>query len=331
MPETERTRILTGDVDGHPAVAAWSRINSPRERPSQVRVLKESRKSAVYRLQGVGAEGAVIAKRYEAQAARLETALYRDVFPKVSAPTPRFYGSEEIAGGEFWWIFLEDGGNRTCISRSSRHQELAVRWLAALHTSAHLLDLGSLPDAGPRHYLDYHLREGREQILGNLDNPAFSREHRRFLEEMVADLDLVASRWDEVEQFCSRMPRTLVHGDFVPKNIRIKDRAGASVLLAFDWETAGRSVPAADIALCPDIYAYLQLVRETWPQISIEDLHGLVLYGRVFRVLASICWETYSLASKWAAMEMKTMCYFETELADLIRTLGWAKLRRRSG
>jgi aminoglycoside phosphotransferase (APT) family kinase protein len=121
------------------------------------------------------------------------------------------------------------------------------------------------------------------------------------------------------------MPKTLVHGDFVAKNIRIKDRVGAPALLPFDWETAGHGAPAADVALCPDAHAYWLLVREAWPHIGMEDINVQVVVGRLFRVLASICWEAYSLAGRWAALEMKTMGYFAAELSGLIRILGWAR------
>jgi hypothetical protein len=330
MREIEQGRALTGDLDCHPAVQAWARNTSLSERPTQVEVLKESRKTAVYRMEGVGPDGAVIAKRCEAPAAKLETILYREVFPRLSATTPVFYGSEEIPGGEYWWVFLEDGGNEAKTSWRGCEKTLAVQWLAALHTSSYLLDLEFLPDAGPASYLDLHLREGRKQILDNLGNPAFSHAERDFLRKIVADMEAVACRWDEVERFSSGMPKTLVHGDFVSKNIRIKDRAGEKVLLVFDWETAGHGVPAADLALCPDTRAYLRLVNQTWPQTSEEDIRRLVLQGRLFRVLASICWQSYSLASKWAVLEMKTMGYFQAELTELMRVFGWSAGRRRS-
>jgi hypothetical protein len=171
-----------------------------------------------------------VAKRCEADTAKVEIALYGEVFPKISAPTLRFYGSEEIPGAEYCWIFLEDGGDRKCSYRRKPDRALAVEWLAALHTSAHHLDLDFLP--GPDLYFASHLREGRELIAGSLDNPVFSSEHRGLLSQVVRDLEITAFHRDEVAAYCSKMPKTLVHGDFVAKNIRIKDRTGAPALLA---------------------------------------------------------------------------------------------------
>ena len=43
------------------------------------------------------------------------------------------------------------------------------------------------------------------------------------------------------------MPRTFIHGDFAPKNMRVRAGPGGSTLLCFDWGSAGWGVPAADL------------------------------------------------------------------------------------
>jgi Ser/Thr protein kinase RdoA (MazF antagonist) len=103
-----------------------------------------------------------------------------------------------------------------------------------------------LPDRGPGHYPG-HLRSARAAILGNLTNSALSAEDRALLNTIVSQCDALESRWDQVQRTCDRMPRTLVHGDFVVKNVNVRSGPAGPAFLAFDWETAGWGVPAPDL------------------------------------------------------------------------------------
>jgi hypothetical protein len=74
--------------------------------------------------------------------------------------------------------------------------------------------------------------------------------------------------WSELEA----MPRTLIHNDFNPRNVALRDRAGRPTLCAYDWELATVHVPQHDAAellafvLQPDVEAsevlhYLEVHR----------------------------------------------------------------------
>jgi NADP-dependent 3-hydroxy-3-methylglutaryl-CoA reductase len=74
--------------------------------------------------------------------------------------------------------------------------------------------------------------------------------------------------WSELES----MPRTLVHNDFNPRNIALRDRAGLSTLCAYDWELATIHVPQHDAAEllsfvlrpdadAPEVIHYVELHR----------------------------------------------------------------------
>jgi len=315
--------ILTENLDEHPAVQAWWRNYSLCELPSQITILKKSRQSTVYRLHDIGPDGTVIAKLCEAEPGRRETVLYRDVFPKISAATPAFLGFEEDPERKTWWMFIEDGGDETC-TPCERDRELAVRWLAALHTSSYLLDLTFLPDVGPNFHLNFHLYAGRERIIDNLKNAAFSTEDRAVLKQIISDLEDVIGRWDQVTQFCATMPKTLVHGDFARKNIRIKWRDGKPAFLTFDWEDAGYGVPAVDMADCPNVHAYWVFVQEIWPHLHESELQQLLLCGRMFGVLAALRWKSSDLAFEWSHREIDTMREHKSELNKITAALGWA-------
>src|SRR5207247_194051 len=129
------------------------------------------------------------------------------------------------------------------------------------------------------------------------------------LERHQARLCDVAAHWDRLEEVCEGAPRTLVHGDFNGKNLRLRSENGHSTIVVFDWEAAGWGVPAADLAQAaqfsrlsasPDLPSYWSMVRERWPNASPEALERLAHCGSAFRALAGLSWELPNLASDWA-------------------------------
>jgi aminoglycoside phosphotransferase (APT) family kinase protein len=117
------------------------------------------------------------------------------------------------------------------------------------------------------------------------------------------------------------MPCTVVHGDFVPKNVRVARRAGRLVVLPFDWETAGWGPPAADLAsfqkgIRPDLTHYANAVAGAWPGLGIDDLMAMSDLGRLFRVLAAIDWASVGLTDRSAGYAAEELDYFVTELED---------------
>src|SRR5207249_2967323 len=97
-------------VEDHPAARAWQEPQPGRGEPASVETLKEAKKSAVYRLNGVWPGGAaIIAKRCVARTAAIERAIYEDILPHLPITALRYYGWTQH-DGEFCWLFLEDAG-----------------------------------------------------------------------------------------------------------------------------------------------------------------------------------------------------------------------------
>src|SRR5439155_16761485 len=96
----------------------------------------------------------------------------------------------------------------------------------------------------------------------------------RMLKALVGDLDVLEARWSEVEKMCQEGYRTVVHGDFVIKNVRVRTTPAGTRLLVFDWEQAGWGIPCADLAqlrdrtVSPDLDTYASALREVSPGIS---------------------------------------------------------------
>ena len=338
MPEYAPTKVIRTHLREHPAFQAWQEIESGRVLPQAIATLVErpgkKGKSAVYRLESVGPRGsAVIAKRCRQANAHTERTIYEDILPQLPVPPLRYYGFVEEPDGEFCWLFVECASGEQYSPLIQEHRLLAARWLALVHSTASTVAASAhLPDRGPAHYL-YHLRSARDTILRNLGNRALGTGDVLFLRAIISRCDYLEPRWRQVERFCEGTPRTLVHGDFVGKNVRIRSGQYGSALLPFDWETAGWGVPAVDLAQSalppttflanPELATYRSLVRGCWPALDLATIERLANYGKIFRCLAAIHWEARSLEYQWVEWPLKNIAVYEAELVDAMRAAGW--------
>src|SRR5207248_2784937 len=129
------------------------------------------------------------------------------------------------------------------------------------------------------------------------------------LDTLIGQCATAAAHWDQVTRFCDRVPRTVVHGDFAPRNLRVGDDRGRAALRAFDWEDAAWAPPALDLiqadpqATCdsanPDMTEYLAAVRASWPELDRNDLRRLGEIGRVFWHALAIRLDADALSPDW--------------------------------
>jgi aminoglycoside phosphotransferase (APT) family kinase protein len=312
----------------HPAVKAWRELQPQRIVPCRIHELKEEDKSAVYRLDGVGAQGsAVIAKLNREGGLLVERTIYEDVLPDVPVPALHYYGFVAEQNGRDCWLFLEDAGGEAYASANTSHRRLAGHWLARVHTSmAGMAVAARLPDRGPAHYRD-HVRSARDTIMRYLSNPVLTDSDASELTALVVLLQALEARWDHVEGCCTAMPRTLVHGDFQARNMRVRMSRRGLTLFPFDWELAGWGVPAPDLdqstgqTACVDLTAYWSGVRKTWPHYEVHDIQEWAVYGQLFRLVASIHWHSLELAYEWVDALMYKMRFYRVVLAQVIQRM----------
>jgi aminoglycoside phosphotransferase (APT) family kinase protein len=118
------------------------------------------------------------------------------------------------------------------------------------------------------------------------------------------------------------MPRTLVHGDFVPKNVRVRKARHGRELVAFDWETAGLAPPAADLVfLAKDTTwtrEYQRRVASFWPAMSGADIDRLARVGTILRLIHGVCWESRSFRYLWIERAMRHMAAYEGHLREAV-------------
>jgi ATP-binding cassette, subfamily B, bacterial len=346
-PKAARTpsasEVIRSGLENHPAVKAWSRFR-PAGQPRALTVLKRKPKSATFRLEGCGPEGAsVIAKRCNRSTAELESTVYEGVLSGLPISSLRYHGT--IEEDEDWcWIFLEDAGGERYSPLIPEHRRLAARWLATLHRSAaEIPEASRLPDRGPDHYLR-HLSSAREALLRQLcDRPA-EREEVRLLATLLLQLEAMDSRWDDVRAFCETLPRTFVHGDLSRRNVRIRAGAAGMDLVAFDWEQAGWGVPAPDVAhlgprnrlsaaryresgqspgfcLDPCLETYGSALRDGSTHLGHETLELMATVGNLFRCIATVDWMSGRFTPAWTPVTTLQLC--SLWLSNAMQVTGW--------
>ena len=327
--------ILRDNLRDHPAAQAWRAIEPERVEPGMIAVIKQWKnhyKSAIYRLAGVGPGGlAVIAKRCLVQTAAVERLIYEEFLPRLPLPTLGYYGSVDAPDGESCWLFLEEAGGDLYSPQNNAHRALAARWLAAVHNTGRHLDWETrLPDRGPKHYWQL-LQSCRARVREHFTNPNLPVEGAAVLQTVAEQCDVLEEHWNELEETCHGMPRTLVHGDFGNKNVRVRPSARGLELLVFDWEFAGWGVPSTDLAqesrtISPDLGVYRSCL-EGWPMMEDEGrIQQLAAYGRCFRLLDSMWWESFALRfGRPECLIEPIVCLkvFAERLARAFRAAGW--------
>src|SRR5436309_15857353 len=194
-----------------------------------------------------------------------------------------------------------------------------------------------LPDRSPVHYLK-RLQASREELVRHFDNPALTGDGIRMLKALVGDLNVLEAYWSEVEKACESCPKTVVHGDFVIKNVRVRTTVAGTSLLVFDWENAGWGVPCADLAqledrtVSPDLDTYAATLRGSWPRISEARVRELADCGRFFRLLDEIGWESPLLTFgpyRFVVKPASRLRVYQGQLHQALLAAGWAEARGR--
>ena len=323
MTETVESTILIA-ADDHPVWLAWSRVGGRWPLSDRIEVVKDEKKSSIYRLHPLSETGrAVIAKRAAAGGIETEAMIYRDVLSELPVSSPHIHGTVPDDDPDFAWLFLEDAGSERLDRNNPEHCDLLARWLGTMNAAASTSrSARSLQSRNADWYLE-QLETGRERVHRGSANPIFEAPHQEVLAAILKQYETVEDRWAELTAFCSDFPETLVHGDVAPKNIVIRREKIPPELFLLDWETAGWATPAVDLSYDVDRGIYYSAVRATWPGISLEQWNRLGQYGRVFRILSAIEWAGHDLEYAWADKPMRYLSDYNKRLSDALAALGW--------
>ena len=308
------------ESDLHPAVAAWSEVNGSRKPVTEVEVVSEKEKSAVYRLRGAGPRGGtVIAKRCRPETAAIERRIYEEVLPQLSMLALGYYGALDVPGRDAW-LFLEDAPGEPYSPHDLDHRTQAGRWLGALHAgAAPVALLPELPDKGPAWFLA-RLRLARGAVLARLDAPTLHPGDRPILAAAVEQCDTLEACWGDFETFSETVPWTLVHGDFASLNIRICHSPQGASVHVYDWEKSGYGPPPVDFVRGLDGGAYYGVIGEAWRHVTEEDVARMAAYAKILR----------PLTHDWSKKPAEKIHNYHVHMAEAMASVGWRDTRVNS-
>jgi thiamine kinase-like enzyme len=319
------------EIAEHPAVVAWRQLSAGYSSPKRLEFMQERRKSSVYKLAGVGQKGvSVIAKRCKRANAEVERIIYEEILPHAPIQTLGYYGCVSL-DEKFSWLFVEDAGEEAYLRSVESHRILAGRWLATVHGSAaKFASSNLLPSRTENYYLEL-LRKSAGVIRRNLNNPLFVSDNRNFFENLLSQLELLEGYWGQIKRFCDSAPRTLVHSDFVAKNLRVRSKQSNEILLPFDWDFAGWGEPTTDLAqftkisASPDLGAYHSIITRYLPQLSRNDVDNLAKFGMIFRLIAAINWSSVYLeeGTKDVKKFLSHLTFYQEWLEKAIQSVKW--------
>ncbi len=231
-----------------------------------------------------------------------ELAIYDQRDERFTRNAPKVYGTHCDHQREAYIAVLEKLDNMVLMDTADHvrgwtraNVEVALRGIAEVHSiwygrEAELLDqpwLGETPTADGMvemtelwDALSVHAREEFPELV--------TRARRERTKQFIAELP---TWWPALEA----MPRTLVHNDFNPRNVALRDVGPSRSLCAYDWELATLHVPQHDLAefLC---FVLREGVRKRNVDYLIE-VHRKTLEDQANTAIDPATWrEGYRLA-----------------------------------
>lgn len=252
----------------------------------------------------------LIAKRGEIEEARFENLLYTTILPRLGLGSLQCFGVVEETDNQFAWLFIEHAGHCKYNTDIREHVNLAAEWLSFLHGSQLELELEDyFRKCGDEHYAA-SLRTARTLVERGIINPVLSPPQQELLHRALHLLDKLEKRWPIVEDICSAVPRCLIHGDFMGKNLRVESNGSKYQLKVFDWEAACWGFPFLDLAESliptsvgmspePDVDSYISSSKCWWPNIEKKSLKGLIGLGKIFWSLDCLRGHAEGLQFEW--------------------------------
>jgi len=184
-----------------------------------------------------------------------ERALYESTNGRLTECMPALLGVLELGERGGCALVLEDVSASTMIDSVDRtpswnpeHIDIVIRDLAGIHASSfgNTASLRTLPWIG--------FVQTTESMTGMSDlwraladhaAPAFAAWSGSDLPDLHRKLVDSMNEWQPV---LDEGPQALIHNDFNPRNICLRNRAGSLSLCAYDWELATLGAPQRDLA-----------------------------------------------------------------------------------
>jgi hypothetical protein len=168
-----------------------------------------------------------------------EIETYRTVLSHERLGTPIFYGAAVDPALGRYWLFLERiSGTRLKELGEFPTWELAARWVAGLHAE-YAPQVSQLRTRS--HLLNYD-HEYLERWIGR------ARHVSGGTAATARQIDTLAQCYDALIERLGALPVTLIHGEFYPSNILVRDTATGPSVSPVDWEMAAVGPALLDLA-----------------------------------------------------------------------------------
>jgi Ser/Thr protein kinase RdoA (MazF antagonist) len=160
-------------------------------------------------------------------------------------------------------------------------------------------------------------------------------EHSLILNTLLDHLDRIEMNWGDVEELYNASPRSLIHGDFVRKNLRVRASANTLSLGVFDWEIAGWGLSAIDLvqelgkSADPELEVYYSIIGNSAARIGTPFTKESLELGVIFRLLAAISWTSDFLRFEWIESAIVNLQLFKDRLDTALGATGLAKSTQR--
>jgi len=169
-------------------------------------------------------------------------------------------------------------------------------------------------------------------VREHLSNPSLSSEGAVVLQTVAEQCDVVEAHWSELEMICQMMPQTLLHGDFVIKNLRVRPAADGPQLLVFDWEYAGWGAPGTDLAqftggmASPDLAVYRCCLNVSSMMQGDAQVEQLANCGRLFRMVNTMYWASLGMVAgppDFLLQPISELAIYSKRMARALSEAGW--------
>lgn len=326
-------------LTNHQAILAYNKLGQNYGELSSIELLTlnggkpHNKKSEIYRLSGVGIDGSsVIAKKAPLKSLMNEKFFYENISPFLSIFPIRFYGFVLDEDKKNSWLFLEECRGTRYFEDKEQHRLVVANWLGYFHSTTSKLDNNQLDNHGPEKYYQY-INTGKEVLSENLLKPYIKRNDADVLNKLLTSFSIIESNWAEIIRLCDKMPKCVVHGDFIGKNVMINVTDNNNTINVFDWEYVGWGVPAIDLGALDytiwnlkekDVTKYTRSVQRVWPNVTEIVVQQWINIGLIFRYLAWISTTSLGLASDYVDEPMYQLKDYSTSLTSVLIQLKWA-------
>jgi Ser/Thr protein kinase RdoA (MazF antagonist) len=167
-----------------------------------------------------------------------EIEVYQNILNSLRSGTPHCFGAVNSPALERHWLFLERVDGRLLWQAGDlAHWDAAARWLATLHRRF----------AGRKFTATKTLLRYDAAYFG-----VWIGRAEKFLTRRRADdrrkFSRLVKNYGRVVQRLAALPVTLIHGEFYPSNVIVREGVKTGNICAIDWEVAGVGPGVLDLA-----------------------------------------------------------------------------------